>query len=85
MYKNLSEMAAHEKGLLSGVVAPKIIFSLYSTVFNRRKQFFPEYSVSLFFKSSCNLPLLNGCCIYFRRAIAAMNCLYTVYLTIISI
>ena len=26
MYKNLSEMAAHEKGLWSGVVAPKIIF-----------------------------------------------------------
>ena len=40
------------------------------------KQFFPEYCVSLFYESSCGHPLLNGYWIYFRRALAAMNCTY---------
>ena len=35
--------------------------------------FFPEYSVSLFHESG------YGYCIYFRRALAAMNCVYNVF------
>ena len=40
---------------------------------NHRAQFFQEYSVSLFHKSSCGHPLFNGYCIYLRRPLAATD------------
>ena len=49
------------------------------------KQSFPVHSVSLFQKIGCSHPLLNGYCIYFRTTLAAINCVYTMYLTGISI
>ena len=55
------------------------------TVFNRREQFSSEYSVSLFHESSCAHPILNGYTIYFKRALATMNCVYAMYLTDISV
>ena len=42
-------------------------------------QFFPGYSVSLFHKISCGHPLLNRYCIYFRTALAATICAYTMF------
>ena len=77
MCKNLSEIAAHKKGLWSEVVVPKKHF-FFVVYCNRREMFFPEYSVSLFHESG------YGYCIYFRRALAAMNCVYTMSLTDIS-
>ena len=69
----------------SKYLLPRDIFSLQFTVFNRREVFFSEHSVSLFRKSSCGHPVINGYCIYFKRAFAAMNYVYTIYLTDISI
>ena len=43
-----------------------------------------QNTVSLFHESSCGHPLLNGYHIYFRKALAAMNWVYTMYLTDIS-
>ena len=45
------------------------------------EQFLSQYSVYLLHKSSCDHPLLNGYCSYFRRVLADMLCVYTVYLT----
>ena len=83
MYKDLSAMEVHKKGLWSKVVVPKKHFFFEFTVFNCRELFFPAVSFS--HESSCGHPLLNGYCIYFRRALASMNCVYTVYLTVIFI
>ena len=85
MFKKLSEMAAHKKGIRIKVVVPKKHFFFVFTVFNRTEQFFQEYSVSLLHKSKCCHPLFNGYCIYFKRALAAMNELSTMYMSDISI
>ena len=51
MYKNLSEMAAHEKGLWSEVVIPKKhFFYVVYYVKSRREQFFFQSIVFLHFK-----------------------------------
>ena len=52
------------------------ISSLEFTVFNRMVQFFSEYSISLFHERICGYQLLKGYCIYSRRALAAVNCVY---------
>ena len=79
MYRNLSKITAHRKRLWSKLVVPKKHF-----LFDNRKEFL-EHSVSLSHESSCENPLLNKYCIYYRRTLAAMNCIYTTYLIDISI
>ena len=82
MYKNLSEIAAHKKRLRSNVAAPKKFFFpcrllrlvtrnsfLYGTVF----LYFTKVAVAI--HSS-----MDGYGV-FRRALAAMNCVYTMYVT----
>ena len=81
MHQNPSETQADNKRLLSKVVVPKKTnFPVGFCVWSQGTGFFSEYSVSLFRESSCSHPFLNR---YgtFRRAHAAMNCVYTMYLT----
>ena len=65
MYKNLREIAAvHKKTVIqSRLVVPKKHFYLVDYCINFREQFFfSECRVSLFYKSSCGQPFLNGTC-----------------------
>ena len=70
MYKNLSEMAAHKKGLWSKVVVPKKHFFCRILCLIAGSSFFQS---TVFHESSCGHPNLNGYCVYFRRALGAMN------------
>ena len=49
MYKNISDMAAHKKGLYLKYLFLKNIFSSQFTVFNHREQSFTERNVSYYF------------------------------------
>ena len=69
----------------SDVVVPKKHFLFTNYCFKLREYSFSEYSISLFHKLICGGPFLSGCCITFRRALVAMPCVYTMYLTDISI
>ena len=69
----------------SKLVVHKKHFYVYFAVFNNRERFFIEHSVSLSYESSCDNSILNRCCIYFKRALTGMNCIYTIYLIDISI
>ena len=80
MYKNLSEIEFLKKRVWSKVVSPRKIFFLVGYCINRREQFFSGQSFSLFHKSSCGHSFLNGYGI-FRRALAAIYCVYAMYLT----
>ena len=87
MYKNPNEMVVHKKACDPKWSLLKRFFlcSLLCVIVLMFKQSFPVHSVSLFQKIGCSHPLLNGYCIYFRTTLAAINCVYTMYLTGISI
>ena len=60
MYKHPSKIAAHKERLRSKAVVPKKKISSKVTAFSRREQFFSGYNVSLFHRSNCGHPFLNG-------------------------
>ena len=79
MYKYPSEITTHKKRLRSKVVIPKKI-SLMVTAFSRREQFFQEKMFLYFTKVAA---AINSSMdrVFFKRAFAARNCVYTMYLT----
>ena len=68
MYKNLSEIEIHKKRVWSKVVAPKKTVFFQGTVF----LYFTKVAVAI--HSSMDT-------VFFRRALAVINCVYTMYLT----
>ena len=79
MYKNPSETAAHQKRLRSKVVVPKKI-SLKVAAFRRREQLF-HGTVFLYFTKVAAAIHSSMDRAFFKRALVAMNCACTMYLT----
>ena len=78
MYKNPSEIVAHEKRLRSKVVVPKK-FSLKVTAFSYRNSFFPS-TVFLYFTKVATAIHSSVDRAFLKRTLTAMNCVYTMYL-----
>ena len=82
MYQNLNEIVTDKKRLLSKVVVPNHFFLVGYCVYSQRTVYFSDTVFPYFAKifavihSSMDMVL-------FRRALAAMNCVYTMYLTYI--
>ena len=81
--RNLSE-TAHQERLWSKVVVPSKIFFPCRLLFLMAGNSFFRNIVSLLHESNYSHLFLNGEC-NFRRIVAAVNCLYTMYLANISI
>ena len=79
MYKNPSEIAAHQKRLRSKLVVTKKI-SLKVTAFRRREQLFLG-TVFLYFTKVAATIHSSMDRAFFKRALVAMNCVCTMYLT----
>ena len=47
-----------------------------SEIAAHEKDFFPGYNVSFLHKISCGYSVLNRYCIYFRTALAVLNCVF---------
>ena len=76
MYKNLRDIAAHKKGLWSKVVVSKKFF--FSC---RLLRFVAGIVLFLYFKKVVAAIHSSMDTVLFRRALAAMNCVHTIYLT----
>ena len=75
MHKNLSEIEIHKKRVWSKVIVPKKCLELFAG-----NSFFLGYSV-FYFTNVASAIHSSMDTVLFRRALPAINCVYTMYLT----
>ena len=80
MYKNLSQIAAHKKRLWSKVVVPNFFFPFKLLCLVVGNSFF-QSAMFFYFTKVVAVIHISMDTVFFKRTLAAMNCVYTMYLT----
>ena len=81
MYENLKEIAAHKKRVWSKVVVPEKLFSLVGYCVESQGSNFFQGTVFLYLMKVAAAIHFSMDTVFFRTALAAINCVYTMYLT----